>query len=347
MNHVRSTRQVACRDVSLGLLLGFMALSLTACSSLPFKMPWSDPDPVDYALISENLVDAVAQYPRLNPLLATVQVPRPDNAFERHVHEEMRTRGYKVESVNAEEDGLAVVARVQSRGNDATNAAPLYILSVGQTSVERRYQLVDGQTQPASQMIVRGADERVMVTNDEQVFPDTDALYRSVLFQPPAEPAALPEPVSAAPEIAAANSVDEIAPEPGSTLIKQNLYDSRQSNYTSLFSDYEEVEKSVLVFPNDSLQLGDANKQIIERYVSEMDPSTDILSVIGCSHGNTAINNGNSLLAVGRANRVKEAFMFSGVDHDLVMEEGCWAPVLFEEMPNRGVVLTLKRRKNS
>ena len=166
-------------------------------------------------------------------------------------------------------------------------------------------------------------------------------------FQPPAEPVALSEPVAAAPEIAAANPVDAITPEQGPALIKQNLYDSGQSNYTSLFSDYEEVEKSILVFPNDSLQLGDTNKQIIERYVAKMDPSTDILSVIGCSHGNTAINNGNSLLAVGRANRVKEAFMFSGVDHDLVMEEGCWAPVLYEDMPSRGVVLTLKRRKNS
>lgn len=131
-------------------------------------------------------------------------------------------------------------------------------------------------------------------------------------------------------------------------MIKQNMYDSKESNYSNLLTDYEEVEQSVLVFPNDSLLLGDANKQIIEQYVDSMDPSTDVLSVIGCSHGQTAINNGNSLLALGRANRVKEAFLFSGVDHTDVLEEGCWAPTLYDEvMPRRGVLLTLKRRKDS
>lgn len=40
----------------------------------------------------------------------------------------------------------------------------------------------------------------------------------------------------------------------------------------------------------------------------QMNPDTDVLSVIGCSLEPTAIQNGNSLLAIGRANRVKESF---------------------------------------
>ncbi len=350
MNHVRTTGKPACRDLPLSLLLGFTALALAGCSSLSQKMPWSDSDPVDYSLISENLVDAVGQYPRLNPLMATVQVSAPDNALERQVHEEMRSRGYKVEKVNADKGELVVDAHVQRAGSDSADAAPLYVLAVGPMSVERRYKLVDGQMQPSSQMVVRGADERILVLNDEELFPYTEARYSSVLFQPDAEPATvtLDEPIVATPEIAAAIPIPTPATEQGPVLIKQNLYDNMgQSNYSALFADFEEVESSVLVFPNDSLQLGDVNKQIIEQYVEKMDPSTDVLSVIGCSHGTTEINNGNSLLAVGRANRVKEAFMFSGIDHDLVMEEGCWAPVPFESLPSRGVVLTLKRRSNS
>lgn len=348
MNHVRSTRQAARRNMSVGLSLGFMALTLTACSSISQRMPWSDSDPVDYSLISENLVDTVAQYPRLNPLMATVQVPRPDNAFERQVHEEMRTRGYKLENIDGIEDGLVVDARIQESGEGSIKAAPLYVLAVGPMSVERSFELVDGQTQPASQVVVRGADERALVLNDTELFPGGNSDYNTVSFQS-AEPVVLEEAVVATPEIAAAIPLPARASTRGleGALIKQNVYDIEQSNYAPLFDDYEEVESSVLVFPNDSLQLGDANKQIIEHYVSQMDPTTDILSVIGCSHGNTAIDKGNSLLAVGRANRVKEAFMFSGVDHDLVLEEGCWAPVKFESMPSRGVVLTLKRRRNS
>jgi len=131
-------------------------------------------------------------------------------------------------------------------------------------------------------------------------------------------------------------------------IIKRNIYDTLTSNFSDFYQDYEEVERRVLIFPNDSLRLGDTNKQIIEQYVEMMDTSTDVLSVIGCSHGSTNIRNGNSLLALGRANRVKEAFLFSGVEHDAVLEEGCWAPQPFEgDLPDRGVVVTLKRRKSS
>ena len=127
------------------------------------------------------------------------------------------------------------------------------------------------------------------------------------------------------------------------------MYDREnlESNYVDVFTGYEDLEQSILVFPNDSLSLGDTNKLIIEQYVEMMDPATDILSVIGCSHGQTDINNGNSVLALGRAHRVKEALLFSGVEHDQVLDEGCWAPEAFDAMPNRGVVLTLKRRVNS
>lgn len=130
--------------------------------------------------------------------------------------------------------------------------------------------------------------------------------------------------------------------------VKANFYDTLVSHYDDVFTDYEDVDQSILVFPNDSLRLGDDNKLIIEQYVEAMNPETDLMSVIGCSHGNTEVSNGNSLLALGRANRVKEALLFSGLEHDKILEEGCWASETFDDvMPRRGVVLTLKRRANS
>ncbi len=130
--------------------------------------------------------------------------------------------------------------------------------------------------------------------------------------------------------------------------VKANFYDTLVSHYDDVFTDYEDVDQSILVFPNDSLRLGDDNKLIIEQYVEAMNPETDLMSVIGCSHGNTEVSNGNSLLALGRANRVKEALLFSGLEHDKILEEGCWASETFDDvMPRRGVVLTLKRRVNS
>ena len=145
---------------------------------------------------------------------------------------------------------------------------------------------------------------------------------------------------SAQPTFLAANNDSDVR--------KQNLFDIGESNYGGVFEEYEDVSSAVLIFPNDSLRLGGSNKAIIEQYVSKMDPSTDVLSVIGCSLGPSKINNGNSLLAIGRANRVKEAFLFSGLEHDQVLEEGCWSPESVQmNLPARGVVVTLKRQKKS
>ena len=138
------------------------------------------------------------------------------------------------------------------------------------------------------------------------------------------------------------------AANPDNVPIKRNVYDTLSSNFSDIFVDYENVEQDVLVFPNDSLVIGDFNKDIIQQYAEVMNPETDIVSIIGCSHGGTEIENGNSLLAIGRAHRVKEAFLFSGIAHDKILDEGCWAHSTFDGvMPDRGVVLTLKRVKGS
>lgn len=148
------------------------------------------------------------------------------------------------------------------------------------------------------------------------------------------------------PELKSALPEAESSPQPRNA-VKANFYETLESNYADVFEEYEDMDQSILVFPNDSLRLGDANKLIIEQYVEAMNPETDLMSVIGCSHGNTNVSNGNSLLALGRANRVKEALLFSGLEHDSILEEGCWASETFDDvMPRRGVVLTLKRRKN-
>jgi len=130
------------------------------------------------------------------------------------------------------------------------------------------------------------------------------------------------------------------------TAVRQNMYETLESNYSTVFVEYDDVLTTTLIFKNDSMRLGHKNKTVINEYVAQMNPDTDVLSVIGCSHGNTMINNGNSLLALGRASRVKEAFLFAGLNHDRILEEGCWAPRLFDAMPSRGVVLTLKRKKS-
>lgn len=322
------------------LLLSVVVSGLTGCSMVGLKAPWDKEPRPDYDLIAENLVNSLAQFPHLNPLMATVQVAPPRSRFEREVEGELRERGFKVERVKGHEGLNRVTPEIRQVKTD-TGVQDLYVLSVGQLSVERQYDVVASKTVPVSEQIIRGTRERKIKLDDE-IFEAPDSQYSAVAFKSYEGPGI--DDMLAPPEPSALDWFNREEP----TVIKQNMYETMTSNYRGVFSGFEDVDQSILVFPNDSLRLGDVNKSIIERYVAEMDPDTDVLSVIGCSHGETNISNGNSLLALGRANRVKEALLFSGLEHDKILEEGCWAPQLFDEvMPRRGVVLTLKRQKQS
>jgi len=128
------------------------------------------------------------------------------------------------------------------------------------------------------------------------------------------------------------------------TIRKKNIAVTGQSNYESLLADKKDVVEEVLIFGDDSYVLGVRNKKILGDMMSEFNPVTDVVSVVGCSTGITKIVNGNAALAIGRANRVKEALMYSGIPHDKIFDEGCWSPQANSTpFPNRGVVVTVKR----
>jgi len=122
-----------------------------------------------------------------------------------------------------------------------------------------------------------------------------------------------------------------------------NIYETGHSRYQDIFKDYEVVDTSILVFPDDSLLLGRDNKKVIRRYATDFNKDTDVMSVIGCSHGKSKLVNGNAYLANGRAARVKEEFLSIGLAPKEVLEEGCWADVAYDKMPARGVLVQHKR----
>ncbi|MFK7996263.1 MAG: hypothetical protein AB8B87_19145 [Granulosicoccus sp.] len=347
MRYVESAGNKSLYLLAKNLLLAASTITLAGCGSMGAimeKMPWHSSDPVDYSLISTNLVDAMSQYPVLGPSLSTIQVIKPDSQFAQQVHEKLTERGFKLERVAKTRGANGVSATVHRDDVDSIRSAPLYVLSVGGISAERRFDSVDGKTIPLSELVFRGVNQRDVTLNDAELFGEVDSNFSTVAFIPEeaADIAAVLRPSA---EKLPSSSVNNDGRQ---AFVKKNIYDTMTSNFSGLYSEYEDVEQKILVFPNDSLRLGETNKKIIEDYVEMIDTSTDVLSVIGCSHGTTEINNGNSLLALGRANRVKEAFLFSGVEHDMVLEEGCWAPETFNGvMPDRGVVLTLKRRKPS
>ena len=340
MGSLNSSILVSARRGARWSVLPVSLLLVSGCSTIGnvLKAPWSDRVPA-YEQVADNLVNSLAQIPQLNPALTAVQFPDSPSKFDSRLKAAMLDSGFDVNPADYDAELLMVNSEIE-KASTAAGKHRVFKVSMGSVSIARAYAVVGGSTVPVSSQLISGTEAQAIDVNDE-LFGNPDRSLASVEFQMPGSDANVRVmPVSfekAEPKLLAARTTDAR---------KQNYFDIGQSNYGGVFDEYEDVVSTVLIFPNDSLRLGGSNKAIIEQYVSQMDPETDVLSVIGCSLGPTSIKNGNSLLAIGRANRVKEAFLFSGLEHDKVLEEGCWAPEIAEiELPTRGVVVTLKRQK--
>lgn len=132
--------------------------------------------------------------------------------------------------------------------------------------------------------------------------------------------APVPEPTPVTPQLPATLAYIE----------RKNMYETRVSAFSEFTSEYNSVRKQVLIFPNDSLRITPRVRSALDRLSQEFRPGSDVLSVIGCSHGNTDLDNGNALLAVGRSKRVKRYLADQGVPRNRILDEGCWSPLHFE-----------------
>lgn len=329
-------------------LLASSLLTLAGCGVWGDRVSSADAQPTGYSAISSNLLNAVRQQSGDYALPTTVQVTAPDSDFEGQVYDLMSEQGYVLETASESDAISTVSAQIKTEDNSVSELAPLYTLTVGNVTAERRFTTQGEEILPASEMVVRGGENNVLTLNDDELFGGVDDSLKIVVFEQSEQRDVLTieeilRPASA--QLPAGASAQEELEQ----LVRGNIYSTMQSNFGSIYNEYEDVERVVLVFPDDSMRLGQTNKEIIERYTAMMDPQTDIMSVIGCSLGPTQIKNGNAVLALGRASRVKEALMFSGVQPEKVFDEGCWAPQDSAEnvMPGRGVVLTLKRSNPS
>jgi len=331
------------------LLILFVPVVVAACSNLPQK---EKAITMDERAIARNLLYTLSMLDEVSPWQTAVQFSQAHTDFGQYVEEGLDELGYAVRRVSADQ-GKNYVRYASEQVQNETGSFTRYRIAIGSVSVERYFDQDGTVTFPVSAMTVEGASLQELVLNDE-IFTNYDKTYSTLTFlqvggndvQTASGGAASVDASSANTTASTSNEqnvgdLPELDPSE-----KRNMYETRESNYSDVFASYDDVRRDVLVFPNDSLHLNDKNKTVIERFANGVKNDSDVISLIGCSHGKSGLNNGNSLLAIGRANRVKEALIHLGVHEQQVLDEGCWAPVHFDEMmPRRGVVITLKRRK--
>ncbi len=313
------------------LLLSFIVLCLPGCQLLPSSATVSegsnDTVPVATqrsAVVARDLVSALAQIPASGPSSYVYVIQQPRNDFGRVVARELQRAGYDLRLGNATQTQQQIAYSINAIPGDGARSDYEFTLSAGDIAVKRRYGLEDDRVFPVSSMLVSGADTSSMVIDDSLFDEPTSNRVQLAAVEPPA-----------------AIKLTPVAP-------KENMYNTRRSNFADATAGYKDLSQNILVFPNDSLMLGRNNKQLLRDIMSEFDEQTDVVSVIGCSHGKTNLSDGNRRLALGRAARVRDELTAMGVAESLILDEGCWANVHFDEMmPRRGVVLTIKRIKPS
>ena len=279
-------------------------------------------------LIVADFVDALLQVPSLAPGRVRLATRPPDSRFSTLLLGALQGAGYDLRAGGEADGAVPLSWRIDPRPDAGTAVEWRFELSVGSVGLERRYRADERGVVPVSAMVVRGG-------GTERARPQSMARADRV---PATAPARSAPGAPNAPDLP--DLPDTAATSSGST---PNLFVSGISRHAARLAGHTVVRTRMLVFPNDSLRLGQGNKRTVQAMVADVDAGRDLISVIGCSHGATALSNGNERLALGRAKRVRDAFVLAGVSAERVLDEGCWAGEGHATMPPRGVVVTHHR----
>lgn len=246
-------------------------LLCTSCSNIPIKGDGEtdstngakisfDTDILDTDKIIQNLVFAFTQIDNLHPYKTTLQMKAPTGELSKLVHTRFEDAGYGIQFVESDQGLNYVKHSAQSSVSDDGDRTT-YRISVGDVSVERDYMLSGEYTAPESVLRVSGSVEQDIDLNDD-VFGEelADTQYSEVYFNEAYEPVII--------TVADRNIAFEKLPlgveEPAgavtgrnsfATSVMKNVRTNLQSNFSSIFAEYEDVQQTVLEFPNDSLRL--------------------------------------------------------------------------------------------
>lgn len=345
------TRVALCAVAMAATLLVGCATSTSA--SNPNSSPDNAPSTVqltsDFSrskLIAADFVATMAQLPESKPSAIVLHTNKPSSRFGELLLSALQAAGYDLRVGDTQsENWLGYNANRDDTLSDTGNPIYTFIVSAGDVKLKRSYEVDKFGVKPAGSMFVRGAttDDIVLDNAIFSVRSSGAVAQENYQQEPVAQLVSHKESDVGLKAVPLPDPIVDNSKSPFSEF--SNMYETGDSRYKSLFELYEVVDKEIYVFANDTLILGKQNKIQLHQLVQNFNRETDVMSVIGCSHGPTNIVNGNAYLANNRAFRVKEEFVLAGLDTDKVLEEGCWANVDFSDMPARGVLVEHRRLK--
>lgn len=306
------------------------------------------------AAMLNNLAPVVAQI--YDPIDTTVQINRGSrDPVLAHFIDLLTREGFGIQRVSADQGANFVT---YSRTSKTVGGEKLtrFAVQIGAVSVERDY-APQGRNKVAPASKVRLSGTRAPVTVNDQ--PSDTLVVTDAALSGAQYVAALDlgdqSPIISLITSNVVNRVAQASIEKAPSLQAlnsgkvevNNLFYGNESTFSSVLDDYKKIERQVIVFGNDSMVLGDTNKALIDQFVESRMKQGDVVSLIGCSNGPTALAIGNEGLALGRAKRVTEALQARGIARANILDEGCWAPVRAgDRFPSRAVVMELWRKRS-
>jgi len=333
-----------------GSWLAVAALALGGCAGSGPGIPDADaPVDVVQGTMLDDLAAALVQLRA--PRTTTVQIARESDALTDAFVERLAAAGYGVQRVDADQGAHHVTLERSAAIGEKGEALTRMELAVGVVELSRDYRVSRDAVRPATALVVGGTRSPLALDDAARFGPGADASVARVDYIGSAAVldsmplislitddvvAGVVRDVSAGPSLAAVNS--------GRVEVK-NLFYSDEGAFGGLRDTFEPTERMVVIFPNDSMRLGQDGKQLIEQFVQDFREDSDMIGLVGCSNGPTALDIGNEGLALGRSRRVAEELLSLGIARDRVIDEGCWSPVnARDRFPSRGVVVELLRR---
>lgn len=322
-----------CRPVGPALIV--LTLALGGCAT--WRSPLSDDQS---SVVAQDFVRALSELRDHAPRTTTVQLRPTRTRFGKRLAAELRRTGYGIQMVAKDETGPRLVTYEADSFEDGDGKSVAYRVRVGDVELGREYELRGGTVFPLSALTVEGTTAPARALDN--------AIFRQRPLGDDAVADRLQTPAGTF-EVPNDEPLITVVPDQAEfgAQIRQNVLALGRSNFEEVFVRFDDVQNELLVFGGDSLVLGRANKKTVLEIAGAFNPATDIIGLMGCSHGPTRIENGNELLAIGRANRVKEELIMAQVPASRIFDEGCWAGESKQGLPPRGVLMTLKRRADA
>jgi len=297
------------------------------------------------SIVAADLVSVLAQLPGFDAWSMTAQVSPASSEYGEALIDALRTAGYGVQRVSADQGRNYLEYRKVVSSNEVGDSTA-FELKIRNVYVARDYEWRGSRWVPSSPVRIRGVEPTKVNVYNELYGQrgKTTEFVSGVEFVDDA--GAVIESRSAMAKVSG------VQPNYGARYLelrvlimsRASIFSRQRSTVDQDTRTYRPISNVVLTFPNaDPNLLGDLNKQAIVAMVNQMDPDLDRFVIRGCSHGKSLIWDGNEITSLNRQQRVNQELLVAGIQSDSIVETGCFAAENEIELPKQSVRLTLQR----